>query len=263
MINAMNKATLKTQPHSGKKNSENPEKENRPRVTVKHAFLNYSGQKLLDDVSLEVYANQIIAVVGPSGTGKTVLIKIIAGLIELDSGEIQLSSDSIGVAFQNGALFTSMTVYENLIFVLEQTLKKSVPDMDQRIDEVLNLVGISKDERDKYPSELSGGMQKRVSIARALVIYPDIMLYDDPSSGLDPMLANKLEKDLKKFNQQHQMASIVVTNELSAIKNLADRVIMLYQGKIVYEGSNDDFFTTKNPFALQYTTHRETGLLER
>jgi phospholipid/cholesterol/gamma-HCH transport system ATP-binding protein len=257
----MNKVTLKNQSNSGRKNSDS-KKENRPRITVKHAFLSYSGQKLLDDVSLEVYANEVVSVVGPSGTGKTALIKIIAGLIELDSGEIELSSGSIGVAFQSGALFTSMTVYENLIFVLEQTMKKSVSDMDQRIDEVLNLVGIGAKERGKHPSQLSNGMRKRVSIARALVIYPDIMLYDEPSSGFDPMFANKLEKDLKKFNQEHHMASIVVTNELSAIKNLADRVMMLYQGKIVYEGSNDDFFTTKAPFALQYTTHQETGLIE-
>lgn len=258
----MNKVILKNQSNPGRKNSESPKKENWPRISVKHAFLNYNGQKLLDDVSLDVYANEVIAVVGSSGTGKTVLIKIIAGLIELDSGEIELSSDSIAVAFQNGALFTSMTVYENLIFVLEQTMKKSVSEMDRRIDEVLNLVGISKDERDKHPSELSDGMQKRVSIARALVVYPDIMFYDDPSSGFEPMFANKLEKDLKKFNKEHQMASIIVTNELSAIKNLADRVIILYQGKIVYEGSNDDFFTSKAPFALQYTTNQEEGLLE-
>jgi len=233
-----------------------------PRIALRHAYMTYNNQKILDDVSIEVFANEVVAVVGPSGTGKTSLIKIIAGLLEPDSGEIELSSNSIGLAFQSGALFTSMTVYENLIFILERTIHKSVPDMDQRIDEVLDLVGMGEEERNKHPDELSGGMQKRVSIARALAIYPDIMLYDEPTTGLDPMFANKLEKDLKRFNMDHQMASIIVTHELPAIQNLADRVIMLYQGKIVYEGTKDDFFTCQAPFALQYRTRQEAGPID-
>jgi phospholipid/cholesterol/gamma-HCH transport system ATP-binding protein len=231
------------------------------RVVLRHTYMNYNDQKILEDVSMEVYANEVVAVVGPSGTGKSTLIRIIAGLIEPDAGEVGLSSDSIGFVFQNGALFSTMTVYENLIFVLERTIQLSVSEMDQRIDEVLNLVGMGE-ERDKSPNQLSGGMQKRVAIARALAIYPDIMLYDEPTTGLDPMFANKLEKDLKRFNTDHQMASIIVTHELPAIHNMADRVIMFYQGKIVYEGSQDDFFTTHAPYALQFRTRQEAGPID-
>lgn len=231
------------------------------RVIVSHLHLNYDDQKILEDISFEVRANEVVAVVGPSGTGKSTLIKIIAGLMEPDAGEVTLSSDWIGLAFQNGALFTSMTVYENLLFILEHNTRQSVSDMDQRITEALNLVGMDE-ARNKYPNELSFGMQKRVGIARALAIYPDIMLYDEPSSGLDPLLANQIEKELRKFNLVHHMATIVVTHELPTIRTLADRVIMLSEGKIVYQGMKDDFFTTKEPHAFQYRTLRDAGSLD-
>ena len=112
------------------------------------------------------------------------------------------------------------------------------------------------------PDELSGGMQKRVGIARALAIEPDIMLYDEPSAGLDPMLAEKLDKDLRRINEERHMASLVVTHELPSIKTLADRVVMIYEGKVVYEGTKDDFFTTDEPHAKQFRTRQERGPID-
>ena len=232
-----------------------------PLIALQDIHLSYQSTKVLNGISLEVWPDEVVAIVGPSGTGKSTLLKIITGLLTPDSGDVVLQTNNIGLAFQDGALFSSLSVAENISIVLERTTDLSVEDIDQRIQESLELVGLS-DAREKFPNELSGGMQKRVGIARALAIEPDIMLYDEPSAGLDPILAHKLEDDLRRINRKRKLGSVLVTHELPTIQNLADRVVMLYHGRIVYTGSKDDFMTTGEPYALQFRTRREAGPIE-
>lgn len=230
-------------------------------VELRDIVLQYGDKKILDGVSMEVYRDEVVAVVGPSGTGKSTLIKIISGLLIPDGGEVTVHSEKIGLAFQYGALFSSMTVAENLAFALEQTTDLEDDEIERRTREALELVGLA-DDGHKLPGELSGGMQKRVGIARALVIHPDIMLYDEPSAGLDPILAHQLEQDLGRINREMKMASVLVTHEMPSIENMADRVIMLYEGKIVYQGSKEDFFGTDEPHARQFRNRQPKGPIQ-
>lgn len=228
---------------------------NPPMIILKEIRLAFEGQTVLDGISLLVYRNEVVAIVGPSGSGKSSLIRIIAGLLEPDSGEVILASDRIALAFQQGALFTSLTVEENIAMVLERVTNLKADAVEKRIQEVLEMVEL-ENVRDKLPKELSGGMQKRVGVARALAIHPDIMLYDEPSVGLDPVLADKLEQDLRQINERLQMATVVVSHEIATIKNLADRVVLLHEGHFVFEGSKEHFFETQNPFVTEFRTHR-------
>lgn len=230
-------------------------------IELRGIRLIYDHQAILDGLDLTVNRNEIVAVVGPSGTGKSTLIKIVAGLLIPDAGEVILQSDRIGLAFQYGALFSSMTVAENISMVLERTTDLSNEEIEQRIVKYLTLVNL-EDVGYKMPSELSGGMQKRVGIARALAIHPDIMLYDEPSAGLDPILGNKLEHELRRVNGELKLASLVVTHEIPTIENLADRIVMLYDGKFVYQGTKEDFLTTREAYAYQFRTRREVGPIE-
>jgi phospholipid/cholesterol/gamma-HCH transport system ATP-binding protein len=230
-------------------------------VELKDVHLSFGHKKILKGVSFQVRRNEILTVVGPSGTGKSTTVKIITGLLTPDSGEVIVKSDKIGLAFQGGALFTSLSVGDNLGFILERTTDLEDEEIERKIQESLALVGL-ENEINKMPDELSGGMQKRVGIARALAIDPDIMLYDEPSAGLDPILANKLEKDLRRVNEERKVATLLVTHELPSIENMADRIVMLYEGEIVYEGTRDDFFSTREPYAYQFRTRREAGPMD-
>lgn len=235
----------------------NPEDKSTPMLVLEDIHLAYDGHVVLDGISLKLYRNEMLAVVGPSGSGKSTLVKIIAGLEQPDSGRVYLASDRVGLAFQYGALFTSLTVEQNIALALERRLGLDEEAVSRRINEVLAMVEL-QNVRDSLPDELSGGMQKRVGIARALAIDPDIMLYDEPTVGLDPMLATKLELDLRRINRERHMASIVVTHELPTIRNLADRVVFLHEGRFVYEGSREDFFTTDNPYVREFRKRIET-----
>lgn len=231
---------------------------NEPVIQLRDVCLQFGDARVLDGINLDVHANEVVAVLGPSGSGKSTLIKIISGLLIPDSGEVKLASQNIGLAFQYGALFTSMTVADNIWLILQRTTDLDDKEIQQRIHRYLEIVGLG-DAADKRPSELSGGMQKRVGIARALAIHPQIMLYDEPSAGLDPIIGNKLEQDMKQANRELNMATIVVTHEMPTIENLADRVVLLYKGKFVYEGTKDDFMTTDEPHAYQFRNRKATG----
>ena len=230
-------------------------------VQLKDVKLNFGAKKILDGISLELYKGEILAVMGPSGTGKSTLIKIICGLLEPDSGEVIVNAETVGLAFQDGALFSSMSVADNLAMVLERTTDLDDEEIEARVLEALEMVGLDQD-RDTMPSDLSGGMQKRVGIARALCIHPDVMLYDEPSAGLDPILAAKLEKDLREINETRDMATLLISHELPTIETMADRVMILYEGKIVYNGTKSDFKTTDQPYAQQFRSRRDSGPIE-
>jgi phospholipid/cholesterol/gamma-HCH transport system ATP-binding protein len=231
-------------------------------IELKNISKIYDNKKVLDNISLDVLGCQTLAVVGFSGSGKSTVLKIISSLIEPDSGEISLADDNIGMVFQYSALFDSLSIYENIAFALKERkeFKKMYieADIEKIVKEKLQLVGLAGIE-DKYPSELSGGMQKRVSFARAIVTNPKIILYDEPTAGLDPVSSTVIEDYINHLKKELCAASIVVTHQMSTVTRTADRVIMLYEGKIVWQGTPNEMLRADNPYTEQFVMAKREG----
>ena len=204
-------------------------------IEVKNLIKSFGKNTVIDDLSFKVNNGEILAIVGFSGSGKSTVLKLISGLIQKDSGEIITTGD-IAMVFQYSALFDSLNVFDNISFALRERKdlrkKYSKSDLQEIVAQKLELVGL-KGIENKFPSELSGGMQKRVSFARAIVTKPNSILYDEPTAGLDPMSSTLIEDYIVRLRNETNAASIVVTHQMSTITRTADRVIMLYDGKIV------------------------------
>lgn len=231
-------------------------------VEVKNVSKTYDGERfILEDISFSVAANEVVAIIGPSGCGKSTLLKIMAGLEEPTEGEVHLGDPNFTLVFQYSALFDSMTVFENVAFSLleppdgaiyrKQFKKRPLAEIHALVSEKLKLVGLEGTE-DQYPSQLSGGMQKRVSFARAVISNPKIIFYDEPTSGLDPLAANVLEDCINKLTQELKAASVVVTHTWSTISRTADRVILLDEGRIGWQGTPKELLETDHPVASKF-----------
>jgi phospholipid/cholesterol/gamma-HCH transport system ATP-binding protein len=223
----------------------------------------FGEQVVLDGVDFEVREGETLALLGPSGTGKSVLLKHINGLIRPDSGKVivdglevatlprkQLSElrTRIGYVFQNGALFDSMTVFENVRLGLSDEAKFNDRAYSQtRVIECLRLVNLAPDVALKFPSQLSGGMRKRVGIARAVAGAPKYLLYDEPTSGLDPVNADIVDELVKRLDKELGVTSIMVTHDVRGAFNVADRIALLSEGKIVLQGTPDEFRESEDP----------------
>ena len=222
----------------------------------------YDDKIILDNVSFTVADSETLAIIGFSGTGKSTVLRIISKLTEADSGNIILSNDDIGMVFQYSALFDSLNIYENVAFAYHERpdLKKEYKEsqLKQIVAENLRMVGLQNIE-DLYPSELSGGMQKRVSFARAIITRPSIMLYDEPTASLDPVSSTVIEDYIVRLKNELKTSSIVVTHQMSTITRTADRVIMLYQGKIVWEGTPQELLKADNPYTHQFVYATKEG----
>jgi phospholipid/cholesterol/gamma-HCH transport system ATP-binding protein len=212
-------------------------------VGVQKAF---GRQQVLYGIDLEVYAGEILVIIGRSGGGKSVLLKLILGLIQPDSGEIWHGDTEISrlpeealmplrktmaMVFQNGALFDSMTVGQNVAFPLEEHARLPRQEIWRMVLEVLEQVGL-KGQEQKMPEELSGGMRKRAALARAIIARPKLILYDEPTAGLDPVAADSIDRLILCLNQKYGMTSVVVTHDIPSVFRIADRVAFLYEGKI-------------------------------
>ena len=212
-------------------------------IKVKNLTKSFDGKKVLDNISFEVKDGETLAIVGFSGSGKSTVLKLICGLIEKDSGDIITSSGDVAMVFQYSALFDSLNVADNISFALRERRdlrnKYNEKQLKEIVSDKLALVGLKGIET-KFPSELSGGMQKRVSFARAIVTEPKTILYDEPTAGLDPISSTLIEDYIVRLQQETNAASIVVTHQMSTITRTANRLIMLYGGKIVYEGTPDE-----------------------
>ncbi len=223
-------------------------------IQVKNLIKEFDNKKVIDDISFSVNDGEILAIVGFSGSGKSTVLKLISGLITPDSGEIITTGD-IAMVFQYSALFDSLNVFDNISFALveRKDLRKKYTqeNLEKIVKEKLELVGLSGIE-DKFPSELSGGMQKRVSFARAIVTEPQIILYDEPTAGLDPISSTLIEDYIVRLKNETNAASIVVTHQMSTIKRTADKVIMLYNGKIVFTGTPDELQKEDTPYTKQF-----------
>lgn len=233
-----------------------------PVIDIKNLIKSFGDQQVLKDVSLQLLNGENLVVLGKSGTGKSVLIKCIVGLLNADSGTINvfgknvtaLSSNElgelrkkIGFLFQSGALYDSMTVKQNLEFPLRRIKKDlSEKEMAEKIGEVLENVGLA-DALNKMPSQLSGGMRKRISLARTIVVDPLIMLYDEPTTGLDPVTSNEISLLINEVQKKYKTSSIIITHDIKCAQNTADRVIMLKNGEVYTEGKMEEFEKSDDP----------------
>ncbi len=225
-------------------------------IEVKNLIKSFGKNRVIDDLSFKVEQGEILAIVGFSGSGKSTVLKLISGLIQKDCGEIITTGD-IAMVFQYSALIDSLNVYENISFALHERkdLRKKYTEkqIKEIVREKLGLVGLAGVEK-KYPSELSGGMQKRVSFARAIVTEPDIILYDEPTAGLDPMSSTLIEDYIVRLKNETHAASIVVTHQMSTITRTADKVLMLYGGKCVFYGTPDELCRQDTPYTKQFVS---------
>ena len=234
-------------------------------IEVKNLVKSFDDKTVINDISFKVDDGEVLAIVGFSGSGKSTVLKLICGLIPYDNGEVITSEGDIAMVFQYSALFDSLNVADNIAFALKERkdLRNKYRDDEIRkiVSEKLELVGL-KGIESKFPSELSGGMQKRVSFARAIVTKPNTILYDEPTAGLDPMSSTLIEDYIVSLKHEINAASIVVTHQMSTITRTADRVIMLYDGKIVFEGTPAELLKQETPYTKQFVTASLEGPMQ-
>jgi len=228
-------------------------------ISIKDLYKSFGENEVLRGVDLEVHNKQNVVVLGRSGTGKSVLIKIICGLLKPDSGEVNVLGKEvellsgkelqqlrleIGFSFQNSALYDSMTVRENLAFPLVRHAKHLTrKEVQEQIERVLNEVGLLQ-TINQMPSELSGGQRKRIGIARTLILRPKIMLYDEPTSGLDPITSIEINNLINQVKHNFNTTSIIITHDLTCAKTTGDTVAMLYDGKFIKKGTFEEVFAS-------------------
>lgn len=221
-------------------------------IEFKNVSKSFDSLVVLDGLSFQVEKGEILAIVGPSGTGKSVTLKHIVGLLDPDEGEVKVSGKPrIGYLFQSGALLAWMTVYENVALPLKETTKLKDKEIDELVMAALHEVGL-EDAADKYPGEISGGMQKRAGLARAIVRRADVVLYDEPTSGLDPVTTLTIHKLIRKLNRDHGITSIVVTHDIQGAIHLADRIMLIKDGKAVETSKVEDFVQSANPVVQEF-----------
>ena len=234
-------------------------------IEVKNLVKSFDDKTVINDISFKVDDGEVLAIVGFSGSGKSTVLKLICGLIPFDNGEVITSEGDIAMVFQYSALFDSLDVADNIAFALKERKdlrnKYSESEIRKIVSEKLELVGL-KGIEGKFPSELSGGMQKRVSFARAIVTKPNTILYDEPTAGLDPMSSTLIEDYIVSLKHEINAASIVVTHQMSTITRTADRVIMLYDGKIVFEGTPAELLKQETPYTKQFVTASLEGPMQ-
>ena len=241
-------------------------------IEVKNLEKSFSNNDILTDISFSIPHGQIVAIIGKSGAGKSVLLKCLIGLIKPDKGTIYLDNklintmsfqqlqkirSKIGMVFQFGALFDSLNVADNIGLALRKLTKLKEHEIKSRIQNALKSVDMTNTEK-LMPGELSGGMKKRIGIARAIAVQPSYLFYDEPTTGLDPVMTDSINRLILKFQEIEKITTVIITHELRTVYEVADRVIMLHDGKIEYDGKPSDLAKIENKIVQQFITGDST-----
>ena len=241
-------------------------------IEIKDLHKSFGGKKVLKGINLNIQRGETIVIIGSSGCGKSVLIKHIVGLLKPDSGSVTVQGQSVndlepkelnqlrkkfGFLFQGAALFDSMTVEENISLPLvESDTKYTSSEILNLVNEKLELVNMPA-TNDFKPAELSGGMRKRVGLARALINNPEYILYDEPTTGLDPIMSDSIDRLIKDLTEKLNVTSIVVTHDMFSVKNVANKVAMIYEGKIHFHGSEQELVSSSDPIIQKFIKRTE------
>jgi phospholipid/cholesterol/gamma-HCH transport system ATP-binding protein len=245
-------------------------------ITLRNIHKSFGAQKVLNGLDLDIPDGKITAIIGPSGEGKSVLLKHLIGLLQPDSGTVEVDGENIvdvrrselnrirekfGMLFQNVALFDSMTVFENVAFPLEEKTALSKEEIRGKVLSALEDVGL-KNIENKFPDELSGGMKKRVGLARAVVLNPKIILFDEPTTGLDPIIKRAIHQLIKDTHAKFGFTAVIVSHEIPEIFDVAQNVAMLFRGKILEHGTSDDIKNSTHPAIRQFISGSLDGPIQ-
>lgn len=237
-------------------------------ICLKDLVYEVGGRRILDNINLKIPAGEILSIMGQSGSGKTTLLRILTGLRRASSGQVLIENTDItnlpereldkirlkmGLVFQYAALFDSLTVYENIVFGVRRHRKRiSRVELDTLVIELLESVGLDESVQNLYPAQLSGGMQKRVGLARALAMRPSFLFYDEPTSGLDPITAHTIDQLIVETCNKRGVTSVVVSHHLPSIFSISRRIAMLHEGKIVAIGTPQEIYESNNPLVQAF-----------
>lgn len=242
-------------------------------IQLTNIHKSFKNQKVLDGINLQIPPGKIMVIIGRSGEGKSVLLKHVIGLLKPEQGSVKVDGVDItrlndyeikevrkkfGMLFQNAALFDSLNVYDNVAFPLVEHTQMTDVQIRSRVHEVLELVGL-KDVDEKLPSQISGGMRKRVGLARAIALNPKIILYDEPTTGLDPIMTDAIDQLIVNTQKSLGTTSIVISHDIRGSFKIADKVAMLHEGKILLEGLEEDFKKCSIPFVRDFLEGKAKG----
>ena len=245
-----------------------------PKIKLTEVVKRFDEKVVLDGVNLSVEPGESVAIIGGSGTGKSVTLKCILGLLKPDSGSVQVDGQEIvgarhremekvrakfGMLFQGGALFDSLPVWRNITFGLTQGRMRHAAEMRKIAEENLERVGLGREVLNLRPNELSGGMQKRVALARAIAPRPEIIFFDEPTTGLDPIRADMINDLINSLVVDLGVTALTITHDMSSARKIANRVAMLYNGRIVWHGPRDRLYDSGNPYVDQFVQGRADG----
>jgi len=243
-------------------------------ISIKQVYKKFGELQVLSGINLDVKRGETLVIIGCSGTGKSVLLKMVIGVLKPDSGQIFVEGDDIvplgerqlestrkqfGMLFQGSALFDSLNVWENIAFSFTEHSHMAYVDIDAKVKECLELVGLPGIE-ERYPAELSGGMKKRVGLARAIANRPEILLFDEPTTGLDPIMADAINDLIVSLHDKLQVTAIAVTHDMKSAEKIGDRIAMLYNGRIVTQGTTEEIMNSTDPLVRQFIAGTAHGL---
>lgn len=245
-----------------------------PKIKLTSVYKAFGKKKVLNGVDLEIAKGESLVIIGGSGTGKSVTLKCILGLLQPDKGTIEFDGQNladlttaerdevngkIGMLFQSAALFDSLSVWENVAFSLLQNKTVSKAEAKRIAIQKLAQVGLNKDVADVYPADLSGGMKKRVGLARAIATNPEVIFFDEPTTGLDPIMSDVINDLIVSTVKQLGATALTITHDMNSAKKIADKIAMLYEGKIIWIGTVKELEKTKNPYVRQFVAGSASG----